>query len=286
MKKYLPMANQSRRAIAATALALGLTVSPASHADKSIAIAGWKDLVDNILKIKSNMKIIWETGTKTLGAMQDNVAEVQAVKNINTDINKSLGSSGGFTNAHNLRRDNGRMFTNHGVSTGFSSSGLSYVNPELGTSIRADEPTGAKASDFSKIRKQVDKAYYVPLDMEANRDIEKDEPRRKKLREAESRRSYAYRQSAISAHALAGTRKKSLPEMQKTVKETMNRAFDAKSLREDMVANTRMLSMVAELLLQNQELLASSLELNAFQAGVWHGIQDSSAAQFMKNLRR
>ena len=275
----------SKKQLAATAILCGsLGVAPMAHAG-TIEISGWKDLVDNILKIKSNMKIIWETGTKTLGAMQDNVAEVQAVKNINTDINKSLGSSGGFTNAVNLRKDNGRMFKNHGVSTGFSSSGLSYVNPELGTSIRADEPTGAKASDFSKIRKQVDKAYYAPLDMEANRDIEKDEPRRKKLREAESRRSYAYRQSAISAHALAGTRKKSLPEMQKTVKEVMDKAFDAKSLREDVVANTRMLSMVAELLLQNQELLASSLELNAFQAGVWHGIQDSSAAQFMKKVQ-
>ena len=275
----------SKKQLAATAILCGsLGVAPMAHAE-TFKISGWKDLIDNVLKIKSNMKIIWETGTKTLGAMQDNVAEVQAVKNINTDINKSLGSSGGFTNAVNLRKDNGTMFKNHGVSTGFSSSGLSYVNPELGKNIRADEPTGAKASDFSKIRKQVDKAYYAPLDMEANRDIEKDEPRRKKLREAESRRSYAYRQSAISAHALAGTRKKSLPEMQKAVKEVMDKAFDAKSLREDVVANTRMLSMVAELLLQNQELLASSLELNAFQAGVWHGIQDSSAAQFMKKVQ-
>ena len=252
---------------------LGLGVGSSAYA---VSIDGFPQLIDLAKNKVQTLHKLWHLGADTLKGIEHLNEGMLDVRNFTLGMQNTLGTTGQFHYSEDMLT---QLFKGQSVASDFHSSGFSHVRPDLSAHYKSLE--GARHSEFQAARKDVEHTFYVPGDFRGNY-----EQRTAAHKKAKIKRNWAYREAAISGIALSTARKKALPEMQESVKDTLKKSYTTTNLREDVAANTQMVALLAQTMLQNQELLAAQLELASYQAGEWHGADNQSVARYRYSLEK
>ena len=165
-------------------------------------------------------------------------------------LSKTFGSMGSIKDISTASRQMKSIMGSLGMSSNFKST--SYYR------ATGHRPTKYDANNFSVMRNNVRKTYFMKKES-----YQLAGP--KQIERMVKRRQLATNDAATAGIALSAEKLRSLPDMQKQLQDTMTESYKAETIRDDLRANTKMLSLVLQELLNQREVQAHMLQVTSSQ---------------------